>query len=56
MESAVITDEVYVEIELLRKHGGYWNDATPNTFPDWVQITFNGAKTTVKVTLPWPAG
>jgi len=26
-------------------NGGYWNDATPNTFPDWVQINFNGAKT-----------
>ena len=26
-------------------HGGGWNDATANTYPDWVQITFNGAKT-----------
>jgi Bacterial Ig-like domain (group 3)/F5/8 type C domain len=26
-------------------NGGYWNDATSNTFPDWVQINFNGAKT-----------
>jgi hypothetical protein len=25
-------------------NGGYWNDATPNSFPDWVQINFNGAK------------
>jgi len=25
-------------------NGGYWNDATSNTFPDWVQINFNGAK------------
>src|SRR5207244_3879885 len=22
----------------------YWNDATPNSFPDWVQINFSGAK------------
>jgi len=26
-------------------NGGYWNDATYIGFPDWVQITFNGAKT-----------
>src|SRR6266702_931257 len=26
-------------------NGGYWNDATPNGFPDWVQINFNSAKT-----------
>jgi hypothetical protein len=26
-------------------NGGYWNDATQYTFPDWVQINFNGAKT-----------
>jgi hypothetical protein len=25
--------------------GGYWNDATPTTFPDWVQVNFNGTKT-----------
>jgi PKD repeat protein len=25
-------------------HGGGWNDATANTFPDWVEIDFNGAK------------
>jgi hypothetical protein len=25
--------------------GGGWNDATPNAFPDWLQIDFNGAKT-----------
>jgi hypothetical protein len=24
---------------------GGWNDATPNVFPDWVQINFNGTKT-----------
>jgi hypothetical protein len=26
-------------------NGGGWADATPNSFPDWVQITFNGSKT-----------
>jgi serine protease len=26
-------------------NGGYWNDATSNIFPDWVQIAFNGSKT-----------
>jgi uncharacterized protein YqjF (DUF2071 family) len=26
-------------------NGGYWNDGTPNSFPDWVQINFNGSKT-----------
>ena len=26
-------------------HGGGWNSATANVFPDWVQITFNGQKT-----------
>jgi hypothetical protein len=26
-------------------NGGYWNDATPNVLPDWVQINFSGAKT-----------
>lgn len=25
--------------------GGGWNDATSGTFPDWVQIDFNGTKT-----------
>jgi hypothetical protein len=25
--------------------GGGWNDATPGTFPDWVEIDFNGQKT-----------
>lgn len=25
--------------------GGGWNDATPDTFPDWVEIDFNGQKT-----------
>src|SRR5262249_19305539 len=30
-------------------NGGYWNDATPNTFPDWAQINFNGAKTIDRV-------
>jgi hypothetical protein len=25
--------------------GGGWADATPNAFPDWVQIAFNGLKT-----------
>jgi RHS repeat-associated protein len=25
--------------------GGGWNDATANTYPDWLQVTFNGSKT-----------
>jgi subtilisin family serine protease len=25
--------------------GGGWNDSTQNTFPDWIEVTFNGAKT-----------
>jgi hypothetical protein len=24
--------------------GGYWNDATPGLFPDWVEITFSGPR------------
>src|SRR6185295_9861522 len=26
-------------------NGGGWNDGTPNAFPDWLQVTFNGSKT-----------
>lgn len=26
-------------------NGGGWNDAVANTFPDWVQVDFNGTKT-----------
>ncbi len=29
--------------------GGGWNDATANTFPDWLQIDFNGSKTIDRV-------
>jgi hypothetical protein len=29
--------------------GGGWNDATSGTFPDWVQINFNGSKTIDRV-------
>jgi hypothetical protein len=25
--------------------GGGWNDATSNSYPDWVQVNFNGTKT-----------
>ena len=25
--------------------GGGWSDATSNTYPDWLQVTFNGSKT-----------
>jgi len=25
--------------------GGYWNDATVNSYPDWLQIDFSGSKT-----------
>jgi chitodextrinase len=31
--------------------GGGWADATPGTFPDWVQINFNGTKTIDRVVL-----
>jgi hypothetical protein len=27
------------------EHGGGWNDATGNAFPDWLQITFSAAQT-----------
>jgi hypothetical protein len=30
-------------------NGGGWADATPNVFPDWVQINFNGSKTIDRV-------
>src|SRR6185436_16232130 len=30
-------------------NGGGWADGTPGTFPDWVQITFNGSKTLDRV-------
>ncbi len=26
-------------------HNGGWNDATSNSFPDWVEVDFNGSKT-----------
>ena len=26
-------------------YGGYWQDATAGSFPDWLQVTFNGTKT-----------
>ena len=29
--------------------GGGWSDGTPNEFPDWVQVAFNGAKTITEV-------
>src|SRR5205085_2567291 len=25
--------------------GGGWNDATPNAFPDWLEVDFSGSKT-----------
>src|SRR6185436_13997973 len=25
--------------------GGGWNDGTPNTSPDWIEVDFNGLKT-----------
>ncbi|MET0624408.1 MAG: Ig-like domain-containing protein [Pyrinomonadaceae bacterium] len=31
------------------EHGGGWRDATNNTFPDWVQVDFNGAKSISEV-------
>ncbi len=27
----------------------YWNDATPSTFPDWLEVDFNGTKTLSEV-------
>ncbi len=30
-------------------NGGGWNDALANTFPDWVQIDFNGTKTIAEI-------
>ena len=30
-------------------NGGGWNDATAYTFPDWVQIVFNGAQTITEI-------
>ncbi|MGI8672793.1 MAG: discoidin domain-containing protein, partial [Luteitalea sp.] len=29
--------------------GGGWNDATPGSFPDWLQVDFAGAKTISEV-------
>src|SRR5207244_5902068 len=26
-------------------NGGGWNDATADSYPDWVQVSFNGSKT-----------
>jgi subtilisin family serine protease len=31
--------------------GGGWNDATNSTYPDWVEIAFNGAKTIDEIDL-----
>ncbi|HEX8353627.1 MAG TPA: SBBP repeat-containing protein [Pyrinomonadaceae bacterium] len=31
------------------EHGGGWRDATNNSFPDWVQVDFNGAKSISEV-------
>ena len=31
------------------RNGGAWQDATANVFPDWVQVSFNGAKTIERV-------
>jgi hypothetical protein len=31
------------------EHGGGWRDATNGTFPDWVQVDFNGAKSISEV-------
>jgi hypothetical protein len=30
-------------------NGGGWNDGTSHAFPDWLQVTFNGAKTIDRV-------
>jgi hypothetical protein len=29
--------------------GSFWNDATANVYPDWVQVTFDGSKTITEV-------
>ncbi|MEK6410970.1 MAG: hypothetical protein AABN34_28955 [Acidobacteriota bacterium] len=26
-------------------NGGGWNDGTANSYPDWIQVSFNGSKT-----------
>jgi len=31
--------------------GGGWNDATPNTSPDWIEVTFDGPKTIDEVSV-----
>ena len=31
--------------------GGGWNDATSNTYPDWVEVAFNGTKTIDEVSV-----
>ena len=36
--------------------GGGWNDGTPGSFPDWVQINFNGQKTIDHVVVYTVAG
>jgi hypothetical protein len=38
----------YAEIHAIdgdRKSDFYWNDGTANTFPDWLEVDFNGTKT-----------
>jgi hypothetical protein len=31
--------------------GGGWNDGTANTYPDWIEVTFSGAKTIDEVSV-----
>jgi hypothetical protein len=33
------------------EHGGGWRDATNDTFPDWLQVNFNGAKSISEVSV-----
>jgi hypothetical protein len=35
-------------------YGGVWRDATPDVFPDWVQIDFNGTQTIDRVVVYSP--
>src|SRR4030095_6786568 len=32
-------------------NGGGWNDATPNSYPDWLQIDFQGSKSITEIDL-----
>ena len=31
--------------------GGYWNDGTANTYPDWLEVDFAGSRTITEIDL-----